>query len=181
MKLLYCLKCNDLFSLRPNDWKSCSCGGAGGMYIDDLYAIYNGGVPIGFQNKSFLKALRNQPKEGVGFKFEAFVIPKDCPTMSNGVNSRMVNGYEIKPKADLEGANLQGADLRRANLYRVNLQGANLQGANLQGVDLEDADLQKANLQKANLQGANLEDADLRGANIDGANLRDVNLRGTDF
>ena len=162
--------------MRPNDWKSCSCGGAGGMYIDDLYAIYNGGVPIGFQNKSFLKALRNQPKEGVGFKFEAFVIPKDCPTMSNGVNSRMVNGYEIKPKADLEGANLQGVDLEDADLQKANLQKANLQGANLQG-----ADLQKANLQKANLQGANLEDADLRGANIDGANLRDVNLRGTDF
>lgn len=32
-----------------------------------------------------------------------------------------VNGYEIKPKADLQGADLRGADL----------QGADLQGANL--------------------------------------------------
>jgi len=43
--------------------------------------------------------------------------------------NKIINGYEIKPKADLQGADLQGADL----------QGADLQGANLQDADLQDA------------------------------------------
>ena len=38
----------------------------------------------------------------------------------------IVNGYEIKPKA-----NLREADLRGANLYEANLRGANLYGVDL--------------------------------------------------
>lgn len=40
-----------------------------------------------------------------------------------------VNGYEIKPHANLYGANLRGANLRVANLHLANLRGANLRGA----------------------------------------------------
>jgi uncharacterized protein YjbI with pentapeptide repeats len=60
-----------------------------------------------------------------------------------------INGYEIKPKANLRGANLGDADLGGANLWGANLRGADLRGANLRG---------------ANLWGANLWGADLRGA-----------------
>ncbi len=45
-----------------------------------------------------------------------------------------VNGYEIKPMANLEWASLGGAKLNRSYLT-----GANLTGANLEGVDLERA------------------------------------------
>jgi hypothetical protein len=62
-----------------------------------------------------------------------------------------VNGYEIKPFANLEGANLWGTYLR----------GANLEGADLRYAYLWDADL----------EGANLWGADLRGADLTGANL----------
>ena len=63
-----------------------------------------------------------------------------------------VNGYEIKP-----GANLS---------YAV-LLGANLESANLESANLSYADLRFANLQGANLLGANLESAKLDGANVD--------------
>jgi len=42
-----------------------------------------------------------------------------------------VNGYEIKPEANLEWADLRWADLRWANLRGPNLRGANLQEADL--------------------------------------------------
>ena len=52
-----------------------------------------------------------------------------------------VNGYKIKPDADLRDANLRGANLRDANL---------------RGADLRDADLRGACLWDANLRGAKL-------------------------
>jgi len=82
-----------------------------------------------------------------------------------------INGYEIKPWANLWGANLKGADLKGANLWGADLQDANLRGANLWGADLQDANLRGANLQDANLRGANLQDANLQDANLRGANL----------
>lgn len=71
----------------------------------------------------------------------------------------IVNGYEIKARANLEGANLEGANLERANLRWANLEVANLEVANL-----ERANLEVANLRGANLRGANLERANLEGA-----------------
>ena len=71
----------------------------------------------------------------------------------------VINGYDIKPFANLSGANLSGANLSGANLH-----GANLSGANLSGADLSGADLYGANLHGANLCGAYLCDANLSGA-----------------
>ena len=67
----------------------------------------------------------------------------------------IVNNYEIKPEADLEGADLSGA-----NLSGANLRGADLEGANLRGAYLEGANLRGANLSLANLRGADLEGAE---------------------
>ena len=82
-----------------------------------------------------------------------------------------VNGYTIKPRADLlkaklAGAKLAGADLTGANLALANLRGANLALAHLTG---------------ANLRGANLTDVDFTNANLTNANLTNANLLGTDL
>ena len=53
----------------------------------------------------------------------------------------IVNGYEIKP-----GANLWNADLWNADLKDAVLWGANLKDANLKGVYLKDADLRGTNV-----------------------------------
>ena len=87
-----------------------------------------------------------------------------------------INGYEIKPWANLWGANLKGANLQDADFWGANLRDANLRGANLRGADLRGADLQDANLRGANLWGADLRGANLRGANLQNANLRGANL-----
>ena len=102
-----------------------------------------------------------------------------------------INGYEIKPFANLQGADLEGADLRGSNLVDAylegaDLEGANLEGANLYGVDLRYSNLKDADLKVANLYGADLRDAylkgpNLEGANLEGANLRGANLRGADL
>jgi len=90
--------------------------------------------------------------------------------------TKVINGYEIKPFADLRDADLRDADLRDADLY-----GASLYGANLYGADLRDANLCDANLRDANLCDANLYGAYLYGAYLYGADLRDANLYGVDL
>jgi hypothetical protein len=84
VKLLLCLKCKDVFNLNYA-LKKCSCGEVEGKYLDKLNATYKGenAVPIGFDNFSFADAIRNQPIEGMGERFTAFTIPKDCPTFKN--------------------------------------------------------------------------------------------------
>ena len=54
-----------------------------------------------------------------------------------------INGYEIKPFANLKGADLWGANLRDANLKGANLEGANLEGANLVGANVTGTILEK--------------------------------------
>jgi len=68
----------------------------------------------------------------------------------------IINGYEIKPYANLRNANLRNANLRNADLRGAYLRNANLRDANLMG----------ANLRYAYLGGANLRDADLWGAKL---------------
>lgn len=83
MKLLLCLQCEDVFKLRLNEHKTCKCEKCGGMYVDNLNAIYYGNkvIPIGFDNFSLAPAIKQQPEMGKGKNFEAFVIPKQCSTM----------------------------------------------------------------------------------------------------
>jgi len=120
-------------------------------------------------------------KEITNFRFpKKVVLEENFENRNSGVLTttevRRVNGYEIKPGADLRGANLCHADLRGANL-----RGANLRYANLRYADLCCADLRDANLYCAYLRAANLSGADLRGANLTGANLRDADLRYADL
>jgi len=78
MKLLFCTKCCDFFSLSLKE-KTCTCKQSGGKYLDGFNAVYWGeAIPLGISNNSFVDALQNQPKDGWGRRFEAFVIPKEC-------------------------------------------------------------------------------------------------------
>lgn len=81
MKLLFCNECQDVIRLIKTK-RTCKCGKVGGKYIDDLNAVYFGetAMPIGFANNSLRRAIYNQPDEGMGEVFTAFIIPKDCPT-----------------------------------------------------------------------------------------------------
>ena len=88
-----------------------------------------------------------------------------------------VNGYEIKPGANLYCADLRGADLYCADLYGADLRSANLYGANLYGADLRSVNLSGADLRSVNLSGANLHSANLTGANLYGADLYGADLR----
>lgn len=99
---------------------------------------------------------------------------------------KTINGYEIRPHADLIGADLRYADLKGENLYDVLLSRANLYGADLSGADLSYAYLDNANLAHANLNGANLYHtnlhqahlklADLTSSNVTASNLSEANL-----
>lgn len=84
MKLLICLKCNDIFNLSFKA-KKCRCGKTRGAYHENgLDAVYTGefAYPVGFSNPTLIKALKNQPQSGNGVEFTAFVIPKECPTFT---------------------------------------------------------------------------------------------------
>jgi len=83
MKLIYCRACYNVFKLESQP-RYCECGQSGGQYLSDrLNAKYWGkwAVPLGFSNISLVDAVENQPEEGMGQIFEAFVIPKKCETM----------------------------------------------------------------------------------------------------
>lgn len=82
MKLLLCKKCQDIIRLIQDEKRVCQCGKVGGKYIDDLNAVYFGdmAVPLGFANNTLVNAVHNQPKDGMGENFTAFVIPKVCST-----------------------------------------------------------------------------------------------------
>lgn len=82
MKLLVCIKCNDVFNLNYEK-KTCSCEQSWGKYFSDgLHAEYGGPcLPLGFANGSFETALLNQPEKSWGKDFTAFVIQKECDTM----------------------------------------------------------------------------------------------------
>ena len=82
MKLLYCNTCRDIVKLSRTT-RNCQCGATGGHYKQDgLNAVYYGpAIPLGFANGSFHEALDNQPEFGMGTNYNAFVIPKVCPTM----------------------------------------------------------------------------------------------------
>ena len=97
-----------------------------------------------------------------------------------------VNGYTIKPNADLHGANLRDTNLRDADLTGSDLTGSDLTGtdlryADLTGTDLRYADLTDVNLRWANLTGVNLSDVDLRYVNLSDVDLRYVNLTGANL
>ena len=83
MKLIYCSHCDDVRKLSYT-LTTCECGRSFGKYDKDgLNAMYSGeAVPIGFANQSFMDAFLDQPESGQGQRFEAFVIPKKCPTFT---------------------------------------------------------------------------------------------------
>lgn len=63
--------------------RSCRCGRCKGQYTDVLNAWYKGGnyvVPLGFANNTLARAMNNQPEDGMGEDFTAFVIAKKCKT-----------------------------------------------------------------------------------------------------
>lgn len=53
-------------------------------------------MPLGIANSSFIDALKNQPEEGMGKRFEAFVIPKQCPTL------RKIEPVSTRSAGDME-------------------------------------------------------------------------------
>lgn len=61
MKLLLCVKCNQVFSLSYEP-QSCKDGHGGGRYVDRLNTRIWGDpkviIPLGFNNGSFIDALR---------------------------------------------------------------------------------------------------------------------------
>ena len=92
MKLIYCNKCKDVIRLNKTT-RTCQCGVTGGHYKEDgLHAIYYGpAIPLGFSNSSFHEAIDSQPEFGKGTVYNAFVIPKVCPTMVHVVSEDYVS------------------------------------------------------------------------------------------
>lgn len=116
MKLLVCLLCDDVFSLRSRK-RSCQCKSTSGKYLaDNLTAQFTGpGLLLGFANSTYGHAIREQVNRGddgllpMGFgpyrdelkgrDFTAFVIPDSAKTaIRKGVLPRMPELIEMKAK-----------------------------------------------------------------------------------
>lgn len=82
MKLIFCPNCSDI--VRLMDYRrECECKNSYGYYEKDgLNAVIGGeAIPWGISNPSFVRALQRRPEEGMGATFDAFVIPRKCPTI----------------------------------------------------------------------------------------------------
>jgi len=83
MKLIYCRVCHDIVKLRFQEYRTCWCTASGGKYTDRLHVEIDGeAVPLGILNESFRTALSKQPDVGLGPDFKAFVIERNCTTIS---------------------------------------------------------------------------------------------------
>lgn len=83
MKLILCKNCKSIVSAsRTTPPNKCDCGESYAYYKDKINAVYGGryAIPLGIANNSLDKAIENQPKEGDGYRFNAFVIPENCAT-----------------------------------------------------------------------------------------------------
>jgi len=82
MKLIFCPVCSDIVRLIRKK-RTCECGASWGHYEEDLLHSVIGGraVPLGLVNSEFHMALYDRPKEGLGSRFTAFVIPEKCDTV----------------------------------------------------------------------------------------------------
>jgi len=79
VKLLLCPECSTVFNL-TYELKTCKCGKCMGKYLEDEYSRTHGIAefagdcfPIVFKNDSLVDALQNQPKDGRGVEFIAFI------------------------------------------------------------------------------------------------------------
>ena len=99
MKLLLCVECSDVFSLKTSGMTTCICGQTSGQYLDNLNAEVSGVkdkfLVLGFDNSSLVEAIRTQlllgdnqekmiygPKEVTkGRDFRAFIIPDSSTTV----------------------------------------------------------------------------------------------------
>lgn len=83
MKLLFCPLCQDVVKMIEREPRACHCGASHGVVAaDGIHATIRGhAIPLGFDNSSLAGALRSRPEEGLGSRFEAFVIPEVCASV----------------------------------------------------------------------------------------------------
>ena len=82
MKLLLCVKCSDVFSLKTSGMTTCICGQTSGRYTDNLNAEVSGVkdkfMVLGFDNSSLIEAVRAQLLLGDS---RAFIVPDSSSTV----------------------------------------------------------------------------------------------------
>jgi hypothetical protein len=84
MKLLFCKGCQDIVRPLIGIERKCQCGlcSIHGLH-DGVTVQYSGekAILFGIKNSSFIQAIHNQPSEGMGMDFTAFVLPKNCQSV----------------------------------------------------------------------------------------------------
>lgn len=98
----------------------------------------------------------------------------------------VVNGYEIRPGADLSNADLRRSDLSNMDLrgikfYKANLAGCNLKNSNFAGCNMDYANLSSTDLTRTNFEGCNLAAARFDGADIDHTIFKRAKMQGSTF
>ena len=86
MKLIVCTTCSDVVALKVGIMRECFCGASSGAYSKSRpgHAKIKGPcIPIGFANPSFIAALKDHVQDGTGIDFTAFVLRKDCSSVTH--------------------------------------------------------------------------------------------------
>lgn len=103
MKLIFCPECHDVIKMSFNT-RYCECKLSWGKYLEDgLHAEIGGKtISLGFNNTDFVRAIQSRPKAGLGIRFEAFVIPEKCDTITFKKKSMNYKEYQKKSQEIIE-------------------------------------------------------------------------------
>ena len=82
MKLIYCMKCDDVVRLIQESYRYCQCHESYGKYLDPLLAEVHGPcVPIGLKNSDVIEAAAIYNVSGRGVDIAAFTIPLETDSL----------------------------------------------------------------------------------------------------
>ncbi|NDC48121.1 MAG: hypothetical protein EBZ61_03390 [Micrococcales bacterium] len=159
----------------PEDWQLLG-GYLFGPGADLSYAKLDG-IGIWYLN------LTGANLTGASVNGTNFIYPKTFEGVTSGgmkgnllAGAKIVKGYLIAPKVNLEGADLQGVDLSGMDLEGVNLRGANFTQAILANVNMPGCYAINTDFSGAILTGANMRGCVLRNASFNQAVLTDTML-----
>lgn len=84
MKLVFCKTCNDMFSLRDGEPRTCWCGESAGRYLAGGAGIYSGAaaIPICFGAGELRRAIRERADLGSGQRFAVWVVARQSQSFT---------------------------------------------------------------------------------------------------
>jgi len=93
MKLIYCTHCKSVINLNKRR-KICPCKRSSGKMLDDLICEISGfAIVLQFGSTRFKEAIENQAEKGLGRNFDAYVLPRNTPSVKKKEDGKLKKAW----------------------------------------------------------------------------------------